>query len=54
MICSAVFWGCIADVKGRKKCLLLAYFLDALCMIGSAASQNVLQLMIFKYLGGFM
>ncbi|KAH8246065.1 hypothetical protein KR026_004157 [Drosophila bipectinata] len=53
MISSAVMWGYFADTKGRKNLLILGYVADTLCVLGGALSQSVLQLMIFKYLGGF-
>lgn len=54
MITSAVVWGYVADTKGRKRLLMLGYLLDGVCVVGAASSQNVVQLMIFKYFGGFV
>ncbi|XP_060663971.1 uncharacterized protein LOC132796726 [Drosophila nasuta] len=53
MISSAVFWGYLADTKGRRKLLIYGYLADTICVLGGALSQNVVQLMVFKYLGGF-
>lgn len=53
MISSAIFWGYLADTKGRRKLLIFGYLADTVCVLGGALSQNVVQLMIFKYLGGF-
>ncbi|XP_037727027.1 synaptic vesicle glycoprotein 2C [Drosophila subpulchrella] len=53
MISSAVMWGYLADTKGRKKLLIVGYAADTLCVLGGALSQNRIQLMVFKYLGGF-
>lgn len=53
MISSAIFWGYVADTKGRRKLLIFGYLADTICVLGGALSQNVVQLMIFKYLGGF-
>ncbi|KAH8305510.1 hypothetical protein KR044_002231, partial [Drosophila immigrans] len=53
MISSAVFWGYLADTKGRRKLLIFGYLADTICVLGGALSQNVVQLMVFKYLGGF-
>lgn len=53
MISSAIFWGYVADTKGRRKLLIFGYLADTVCVLGGALSQNVVQLMIFKYLGGF-
>ncbi|XP_017067450.1 synaptic vesicle glycoprotein 2C [Drosophila eugracilis] len=53
MISSAVMWGYLADTKGRKNLLILGYAADTICVLGGAFSQNRIQLMIFKCLGGF-
>lgn len=53
MISSAVMWGYLADTKGRRNLLILGFAADTFCVLGGALSQSVLQLMIFKYLGGF-
>lgn len=54
MITSAIFWGYIADTMGRRKVLIYGYLADSICVLGGALSQDVVQLMIFKFLGGFM
>ncbi|XP_017006672.2 synaptic vesicle glycoprotein 2B [Drosophila takahashii] len=53
MISSAVMWGYLADTKGRRNLLIVGYAADTLCVLGGAFSQNRIQLMVFKYLGGF-
>ncbi|KAH8325428.1 hypothetical protein KR067_011423 [Drosophila pandora] len=53
MISSAVMWGYLADTKGRRNLLIVGFAADTFCVLGGALSQSVLQLMIFKYLGGF-
>lgn len=53
MISSAIFWGYLADTKGRRKLLIFGFLADTVCVLGGALSQSVVQLMIFKYLGGF-
>ncbi|XP_002133644.2 synaptic vesicle glycoprotein 2C [Drosophila pseudoobscura] len=53
MISSAVFWGYFADTKGRRKLLIFGYAADTICVLGGAFSQSVVQLMVFKYFGGF-
>ncbi|KAH8366605.1 hypothetical protein KR084_006463 [Drosophila pseudotakahashii] len=53
MICSAVMWGYLADTKGRKNLLIVGYAADTFCVLGGAFSQNRIQLMVFKFLGGF-
>ncbi|KAJ8919148.1 hypothetical protein NQ315_012134 [Exocentrus adspersus] len=54
MICSAVIWGFLCDTLGRKKLLLIGYFLDALFFLMAASSQSFTLLMIAKFLGGFI
>ncbi|XP_016989964.2 synaptic vesicle glycoprotein 2B [Drosophila rhopaloa] len=54
MIFSAIAWGYLADTKGRKKILYWGYLLDAVCVFGSALSQNFIMLVIFKFLGGLV
>ncbi|KAH8267625.1 hypothetical protein KR018_009315 [Drosophila ironensis] len=54
MTISAVAWGYLADTKGRKKILYWGYLVDAICVFGSALSQNFLMLVVFKFLGGFV
>lgn len=54
MITSGVIWGFLADTLGRKKLLVIGYFLDAAMVLCSAFSQTFEMLAIFKYFGGFM
>lgn len=51
---SAIFWGYIADTRGRKNILVYAHLADFVCMLGAALSQNVWQIMCFKFFGGLM
>lgn len=53
MITSAISWGFIADTRGRKQVLVFGFLGDAICVLGGAFSQNLVSLMIFKFLGGF-
>ncbi|XP_032582255.1 synaptic vesicle glycoprotein 2B [Drosophila sechellia] len=53
MISSAVLWGYLADTKGRRNLLIVGYAADTICVLGGAFSQSRIQLMVFKYLGGF-
>eukprot|EP00099_Drosophila_melanogaster_P010456 NP_001284764.1 uncharacterized protein Dmel_CG3690, isoform B [Drosophila melanogaster] len=53
MISSAVLWGYLADIKGRRNLLIVGYAADTICVLGGALSQSRIQLMVFKYLGGF-
>ncbi|XP_037943089.1 synaptic vesicle glycoprotein 2C-like [Teleopsis dalmanni] len=52
-ILSAVPWGFIADTMGRKQVIIYGLLLDGVFTMGAALSQNITQLMIFKFLGGF-
>uniref|UniRef100_A0A1I8M3K1 Major facilitator superfamily (MFS) profile domain-containing protein n=1 Tax=Musca domestica TaxID=7370 RepID=A0A1I8M3K1_MUSDO len=54
MIVSAVAWGYLADTKGRKNLLIWGFVIDVICVICSALSQNVVQLMLAKFFGGFV
>ncbi|EDV45422.2 synaptic vesicle glycoprotein 2B [Drosophila erecta] len=53
MISSAVLWGYLSDTKGRRNILIVGYAADTICVLGGAFSQNRIQLIVFKYLGGF-
>ena len=53
MIVSAIPWGFIADTMGRKKILVYGLILDGIMMTMCGLSQNVTQLLIFKFLDGF-
>lgn len=54
MILSAVFWGFLADVKGRRKIMvyghLVTFFFDVLCGL----SQSFWMMAFAKFCGGFM
>lgn len=54
MISSAVLWGYLADTKGRKKLLVFGYLTNIISALGGVCSQNVIQLMVFKYISGFI
>lgn len=54
MITSGLFWGYLADTLGRKKLLIIGYFLDGLLVLCSGLSQSFEMLATFKYFGGFM
>ncbi|XP_068153300.1 synaptic vesicle glycoprotein 2C-like [Drosophila tropicalis] len=54
MIVSAIAWGYLADTKGRQKILYSGYLIDAICVLGSALSQNFWMLVVFKFLGGLV
>ena len=54
MIVSAVPWGFLSDVLGRKKLLVFGYFMDSVIVFSSAFAQSLWDLMILKFLGGLM
>lgn len=54
MISSAIIWGFLYDTLGRKKLLMIGFFLDALIVMASVTSQTKIFLMVTKFLGGFM
>uniref|UniRef100_A0A1I8PCF2 Major facilitator superfamily (MFS) profile domain-containing protein n=1 Tax=Stomoxys calcitrans TaxID=35570 RepID=A0A1I8PCF2_STOCA len=54
MIISAIGWGYLADIKGRKNLLIVGFLLDVVCVICGALSQSRTQLMIAKFFGGFV
>ncbi|XP_075156315.1 uncharacterized protein LOC142229627 [Haematobia irritans] len=54
MIVSAIGWGYLADNKGRKNLLICGYLLEGLCVLIASMSQNVIQLMVAKFFGGFI
>lgn len=54
MISSAFIWGFLCDTLGRKKLLVVGYFLDTIFVVISSLSQSFLLLMITKFLGGFI
>ncbi|XP_055551438.1 synaptic vesicle glycoprotein 2B-like [Wyeomyia smithii] len=54
MISSAFLWGFLSDMYGRKRLLVYGFLLDATFNVLCAASQNVVAIMIFKFMGGFI
>lgn len=54
MACSGLFWGFIADTVGRKKLLVVGYFLDGTFVLLSGFSQSFTFLVVCKFFGGFM
>ncbi|XP_044762313.1 synaptic vesicle glycoprotein 2B-like isoform X2 [Coccinella septempunctata] len=53
-ITSAFFWGFFFDTFGRRKLLMIGYFLDAALVTFSAFAPNKHFLMILKFFGGFI
>lgn len=54
MISSAVLWGFLSDILGRKKLLIYGYLLGGVVNIMCSLSQSFIAIMIFKFIGGFM
>lgn len=54
MISSAIIWGFLFDVLGRRKLLILGFMLDAIFVFMSVLSQSLPLLIVSKYLQGFM
>lgn len=48
-----IFFGAVADAIGRKRALNLSILIFSLCSLGSATSQNFVQLMVWRTLLGF-
>lgn len=53
MISSAILWGFLSDVLGRKKLLVYGYLLDGVFNILCAISPSFIAISVFKFLGGF-
>ncbi|XP_013105439.2 synaptic vesicle glycoprotein 2B [Stomoxys calcitrans] len=54
MLVSVVAWGYLADNKGRKQLLIYGFLLDGICVVCGSMSQTVVQLMVSKFIGGFI
>ncbi|XP_008201263.1 synaptic vesicle glycoprotein 2C-like [Tribolium castaneum] len=54
MISSAVIWGFLFDTLGRRKLLMIGFFLDFICVVISSLSQNKEVLIASKFFGGFI
>ncbi|KAG7201620.1 hypothetical protein KM043_004360 [Ampulex compressa] len=54
MVVSGFLWGYLADVRGRKKILIIGYLADGLCNVFSGFSQDFWTLVFFKFLSGFI
>lgn len=54
MVSSALVWGYLADVKGRKSILIYGFLADGICNVLSGFSQNFGTLLFFKFLSGLM
>ncbi|XP_039290154.1 synaptic vesicle glycoprotein 2A-like isoform X4 [Nilaparvata lugens] len=54
MILSAFLWGFLSDKYGRRRLLVIGYFLDTLLNICASFSKNFTELLIFKFVGGMI
>lgn len=54
MILSAIMWGFIADIQGRRKILCYGNLATFVCDIFCGLSQNFWTLAFGKFCGGFM
>ncbi|XP_046592322.1 synaptic vesicle glycoprotein 2C isoform X1 [Neodiprion lecontei] len=53
MVCGSYFWGCLADIKGRRTALLAALFLDGCAGLTSAFVPNYWVFAFLRFLNGF-
>uniref|UniRef100_A0A0C9QYT8 Sv2b_8 protein n=1 Tax=Fopius arisanus TaxID=64838 RepID=A0A0C9QYT8_9HYME len=53
MLLGAYFWGCLADLAGRRKALMTSTFCYALCEILSSVASNYSAFLLLKFLSGF-
>lgn len=53
MVLGSYFWGCLADIKGRKVVLIAALLLDGICGVLSSFSQYFVLFLIFRFVCGF-
>lgn len=54
MITSAFLWGFLSDTYGRKRLLVVGFLLDSTFNVLCALSQNMVTIMVFKFMGGFV
>ncbi|XP_058059675.1 uncharacterized protein LOC131210441 [Anopheles bellator] len=54
MISSAFLWGFLSDTYGRKRLLVVGFLLDSTFNVLCALSQNMVTIMVFKFMGGFV
>ncbi|XP_053680500.1 putative metabolite transport protein YwtG [Anopheles nili] len=54
MISSAFLWGFLSDTYGRKRLLVVGFLLDSTFNVLCALSQNMVAIMVFKFMGGFV
>uniref|UniRef100_A0AAR5QKP3 Major facilitator superfamily (MFS) profile domain-containing protein n=1 Tax=Dendroctonus ponderosae TaxID=77166 RepID=A0AAR5QKP3_DENPD len=54
MISSALIWGFLFDVLGRRKLLILGFLVDAVFVFMSVLTQGLPLLLVSKYLQGFI
>ncbi|XP_014236296.1 synaptic vesicle glycoprotein 2B-like isoform X1 [Trichogramma pretiosum] len=54
MVSSALLWGFMADVFGRRPILLYGFLADGICNLLCGFSQNFATIVIFKFISGFI
>ncbi|XP_044761851.1 synaptic vesicle glycoprotein 2B-like isoform X2 [Coccinella septempunctata] len=54
MMSSAFIWGYLCDSLGRKKLMVIGFFLDTCFVLVSSLSQSFTLLVVTKFLGGFI
>lgn len=52
MLIGGYFWGSLGDAFGRRKTLMVAMFVNALCGILSSLAQEKTTFFIFRFLSG--
>ncbi|XP_058797394.1 synaptic vesicle glycoprotein 2B-like isoform X2 [Phymastichus coffea] len=53
MVSSALLWGFVADVMGRRRILMFGLLADGICNILCGLSQNFATVVFFKFMSGF-
>lgn len=53
MLIGSYFWGCLADIKGRKTVLIMTLLLDGFCGLISSISQVYWLFMLLRFFNGF-
>ncbi|KDR21687.1 synaptic vesicle glycoprotein 2B-like [Zootermopsis nevadensis] len=53
MICSSHLWGYLADTRGRRKTLIVALVLDAVCGLASSLADTYWLFCLLRFFNGF-
>lgn len=54
MVAGSYFWGCLADVQGRRLALLYALFIYAIIEIASSLVTTYWLFLLLKFLSGWV